>query len=160
MVGNANEAAKRDFSDRLNQVLDATEGAPHTPRGRPPWLIKLLQRKAGLKITAQAATKWLKGEAIPSQANLSLLCQALGTRVQFLMANEPPMFGTDMADEQFAQLVRYWGQMSPEGKAHVLRSATYEVSLKDSAPIFPVNQGEAKDSVRGKTYSRASRGKT
>ena len=70
-----------DFSQRLQQVLQAAEYAPDSPTQLAR---EFNIRFDGSPITVHAARKWLLGEAIPTQEKLRALAHWLGVSTEWL----------------------------------------------------------------------------
>lgn len=64
MVVLSKSEARERFAQRLNEILNETEGAPSL-RGRPAWVGR------EFKVSGEMARKWLTGEAMPNQARLT-----------------------------------------------------------------------------------------
>lgn len=76
MVVRTKSDARAAFSAALNGFLEAL-GVPS--RGRPRWLYDRLKAHARREVvTYESCRKWLKGLDIPDQANLTILCDAIG----------------------------------------------------------------------------------
>lgn len=104
MVVRTKEAARLEFAKNLNAALDRMD-APK--RGRPGWLSKEL---SGL-VSRESCRKWLAGDDMPDQANLSVLLDHFKLNEQQLRTGS---WGPspDSADPRFAELQSAWPHLS------------------------------------------------
>lgn len=109
---------KSEFADRLSKAMK-TAGY----EARPAILEKEFNaRYWGRSVTFQAVSRWLRGEAIPSQDKLQVLAEWLGVEPHILR------FG-----EHIAQRVRERQQRWDEGIGHLEREV-FEAFLGLPAP--------------------------
>lgn len=101
MVVRTKDEARQEFARNLNAQLNAQE-APK--RGRPEWL----RGKIGRIVSRESCRKWLAGEDMPDQTNMSILIESLGLNEQQLRIGRwsPPPPGSQ--DERLAKLTKSW----------------------------------------------------
>lgn len=78
-----NNKMSQEFSNRLNQLLDAAKIAPHG-KGRQLELAKLVN------VSQVAARKWLVGEAIPTRPRAAEIAEKLNCSPTWLLYGENP----------------------------------------------------------------------
>lgn len=76
MVVRTKKDAREAFGVALNKFLDARK---ILVRGRASWLYDRLKSHARREVVSyESCRKWIKGLDIPDQANLTILCEAIG----------------------------------------------------------------------------------
>lgn len=103
---------KAEFSTRFHQVLDKVPECP-PKRGRVAWVAR------EFKVSAQAALKWLNGDAIPDQTNLAIIAKRVGAEPAWLHSgtagNRLSVLGDQIADE----LSEIWDLLPNEAKLQI-----------------------------------------
>ena len=112
MVVRTKNEAREEFARNLNRELDRL-GAPR--RGRPGWL---RERINGV-VSRESCRKWLAGEDLPDQANMSILIDALGLNQQLLRTGqwEP---APSSRDERFVELEKAWPDLDDEARDAII----------------------------------------
>lgn len=100
MVVRNKEEAREEFAKNLNIALD-NQKAPK--RGRADWL----RTKIGKIVSRESCRKWLAGEDMPDQGNLSVILEVLGLNEQQLRTGKwsaPP----GNQDERLTRITKSW----------------------------------------------------
>lgn len=121
MVPISKDEAKKRFSARLNELLDARD-APK--RGRRQWLSRFFNGE----FSFEAARKWLEAESIPDQGHLAMLCTAFDWSVEHLMTG---------LDPDLVEIIDAWREIDDEdrrGLIRQLRNARDLKSIRKPAP--------------------------
>lgn len=126
MVVRTKDEARAEFSRNLNSALDRLE-APH--RGRPEWLRKQLN---GI-VSRESCRKWLSGDDMPDQANMSVLIDRFGLNQQLLRTGkwEP---APSSKDEGFRELEQAWPHLDESAREAVL-SVVRIARPKSQSPV-------------------------
>lgn len=103
------EATRRDFSQRLNELLNHY-GAPQKHSGRQVALKNLIG------VSQESARKWLEGEALPRYDKMQRICATYPCRVEWLRDGSAPMIG----DPDAEVLLSLWGKLSPNTRKAIL----------------------------------------
>ena len=109
MVAKEKDAARAEFSDRLNQLLDEEQVQKRSRRS-------LLAREHN--VSTEAARKWLTGLAMPDQANLAIMARNRQVNVTWLQSGigtQTPSTpsSSDLPPHRLALLQAY-GSLPPE----------------------------------------------
>lgn len=108
MVVRTKEEARAEFARNLNRELERLE-APR--RGRAGWL----RERLGKVVSRESCRKWLAGEDLPDQGNMSILIDTLGLNQQLLRTGrwEP---APSSKDERFLELEKAWPELDNEAR--------------------------------------------
>ncbi|MDN3525665.1 hypothetical protein QWY79_10360 [Halomonas sabkhae] len=118
-----NEELREAFAKRLRKAI---VDSGRRLRGAPVRMHEITGK------SANATSKWLKGESIPTQANLQLLCRWLGVREEWLLLGKGAQHLTTEADpaeehidpaEQAQELSRFATPRSASALHHIEEAA-------------------------------------
>lgn len=112
MVVRTKKQAREEFASNLNRELDRLN-APR--RGRPGWLRERLNNI----VSRESCRKWLAGDDIPDQANMSILIDTLQLNQQLLRTGhwEP---APSSKDQRFVELEKVWPDLDEHEREAIM----------------------------------------
>lgn len=128
MVVLSKDEARAEFARNLNRELDRLS-APR--RGRPGWL----RAELGNLVSRESCRKWLAGEDMPDQANMSVLVDKLGLNQQFLRTGKWEA-APGSRDARFAELEQAWPLLD-DGAREAIMGVLRAVKPVPAAPAAP-----------------------
>lgn len=134
MVVRTKEEARQEFARNLNSELDRLK-APR--RARPAWL----REQIGNIVSRESCRKWLAGEDIPDQANMSILIDTLHLNQQLLRTGrwEP---APSSKDQRFVEIEKAWPDLADHERDAIMSVLRAIKPLKETAtPITRRRRG-------------------
>lgn len=103
-----------EFAKRLEMACDLHGGIPPLHKGRQAWIVREMGKRFDVKITAETASKWFRGEAKPRPDKLACLARLLKADLAWLslgLGDEPKAHmessqGAMTKGEQFLARIR------------------------------------------------------
>jgi hypothetical protein len=131
--------ARKEFAKNLNVELDLQK-VPR--RGRAGWL----QAKIGKIVSRESCRKWLAGEDMPDQGNLSVLITALGINEQKLRVGQwsPP---PGAHDERLSLITKKWPHLPSKAQDAIM-------AMLDALPETQGIDNADRSRVKGSRGSR------
>jgi hypothetical protein len=124
MVANTRDEAKKAFSVKLHQALDRV-GFP-----RKPERVRALSK--ALRVSYEAARKWLGEESIPDQTNMLRICAILHIDMAELQIDFDPdsrEFGNDSFSRK---LITLWRELNDDVRGQLLGFALVQATTRPS----------------------------
>lgn len=130
MVVRTKEEARAEFARNLNRELDRLS-APR--RGRPGWL----REKLSNAVSRESCRKWLAGEDLPDQGNMSILIDTLDLNQQLLRTGswEP---APSSKDQRFMELEKAWPHLEDPAREAIM------MVLRATRSVAPLVQTKRK----------------